>query len=577
MEKPREKDNQITFLIKKTRLYCFFVWRLLNKYGIYELLVKTIVAWCQGDLGDTLKRINGDRAYTQWAKHYDTLTDEQKAAIGQRVGQFEKRPLISVIMPVFNPPSKYLDEAIASVRRQLYPHWELCVADDCSTDPAIRQVLERHREADERIAVIYREENGHISRASNSALKLAHGDFVALMDHDDIIPEQALFWVVDTINRHANVELIYSDEDKIDEHGTRYAPYFKCDFNYELLLAQNMVCHLGVYGRDILNKIGGFRSGFEGSQDYDLTLRVIEQIHPSQIVHIPRVLYHWRAIEGSTARAPSEKNYAVEALRKAAAEHLQRRGLAAEVLPAPEAPNFFNRVRFARPAPPPMVSIIIPVAKRAGLLGMRIDSIIQRTTYPNYEIILVDNGNVEPSFLALCERLPKPCVRVVRDDSPVSFLQQLSLGIRKARGELFCLLSHDIEINTSDWLEEMVSFAVLPEIGLVGPQLLYPDCVQPAGRGIGIGGVAECAKQLQPGDGAYPMQQPPLHQAFSVLDGACLLIRREVIEAISGLDQACPANSSHGDFCLRVRKAGYRNVWTPYAKIKLPASDTGTT
>src|SRR4029079_13505447 len=231
-----------------------------------------------------------------------------------------KKPLISVLMPVYNTNPQWLVEAIESVQRQLYPYWELCIADDASTDPHIRSMLDRYASADSRIKVTLRPTNGHISAASNTALKAATGEYVALMDHDDVLAEHALFWVAEVIANNPNAEFIYSDEDKVDTKGNRSTPYFKCDWNPELFLSHNMICHLGVYRTAMVRELGGFREGFEGAQDYDLALRSIERIAPKQIIHIPRVLYHWRMHQGSTAAGLAAKPYAFEAGRKAISE-----------------------------------------------------------------------------------------------------------------------------------------------------------------------------------------------------------------------------------------------------------------
>lgn len=506
--------------------------------------------------------------YAEWILRYDTLSSESREMMRINISGFRTKPLISVLMPVYNPPISYLDQAIQSVRRQLYSNWELCIADDGSANPAVRAMLEHHSQQDDRVRVVFRDKNGHISRASNSALALAEGQYVALLDHDDLLAEHALYWVVDAINRNPDVGLIYSDEDKLTEENRRYDPYFKSDFNYELLLAQNMISHLGVYSTDIVRRINGFRVGFEGAQDYDLALRVIEELEPQQIVHISRVLYHWRSIPGSTASDPSEKRYAAEAARKAVKEHLVRQGRGgAEVIPAPEVPTF-NRVRFACPIPQPMVSIIIPTRDRAELLGVCLDSLVWRTSYSNYEVIVIDNGSVEETTKRLFDRLPRDRFKVIRDDSPFNFSALSNTGASVARGEILCFMNNDVEILNSDWLEEMVSFAARPEIGCVGARLWYPDgTLQHGGVILGIGGVGNHAHyHLARGNPGY-FGRAVLHQSFSVVTGACLLIRRSTFDDVDGFDASLAVAFNDVDLCLRVREAGYRNIWTPYAEL----------
>lgn len=505
--------------------------------------------------------------YAEWIRRYDTLTDDARAVMRSRISGFKNRPLISVVMPTYNTQAQWLIEAIESVRNQIYPHWELCIADDASTDKAVRTLLERYAKEDARIKVVFREKNGHISAASNSALALVSGQWVALLDHDDLLTEHALFWVADAINQNPEAGLIYSDEDKLDIKGQRFDPYFKCELNPELLLAQNMVCHLGVYRSDLLKTLKGFRTGFEGAQDYDLTLRVVEQLLPKQIVHVPRVLYHWRAIPGSTALAAEEKNYAAVAGRLAVAEHLKRRGLIAEVTSAPEAPAL-NRVRFALPVPLPLVSVIIPTRDHVDLLSTCIHSILKLTTYPFFEIVIIDNGSVEPATAEFFAGLPAERVRVVRDDAPFNFSALNNHGARAARGALLCLMNNDIEILTPDWLEEMVSFAVQPGVGCVGARLWYPDGrLQHGGVVVGLGGVAgHSHKYASKGFPGY-FRRVVLHQSFSAVTAACLLVRRTVFDAVNGLDEKLAVAFNDVDFCLRLQEAGYRNVWTPYAEM----------
>jgi GT2 family glycosyltransferase len=495
--------------------------------------------------------------YSEWIRRYDLLTTADREKINVQLARFQANPLISVLMPVGVPSVLFLDAAIQSVRDQLYPNWELCIAADAVTKPAVHKVLERHCQQDPRIKVIYCE----LQNTGNSALELAQGEFIAPFPPTDLLAEQALYCLVDAINQHPDAGLVYSDEDKIDESGQRHDPYFKCALNYELLLAQNSIGHLAAYRTGLVCHLGGFRVGFEACQDYDLALRMIEALQAGQVIHIPRVLYHCRML------AAEDKNKSVASGRKAVAEHLERSGLSAEVMPAPEAPAL-NRVRFACPSPQPLVTIIIPTRDRADLLGMCLDSLIQRTTYTNYQVIIVDNGSVEAATQQLFERLPKDRFSIRRDESPFNFSALNNKAAHLADGELFCLMNNDIEILTPDWLEEMVSFAVRKDVGCVGARLWYPDGrLQHGGAILGIGGVCGHAqKNLHRGDTGY-FSRAVLHQSFSVVTAACLLIRRAVFEEVGGLDEQLSVAFNDVDFCLRVREAGYRNVWTPYAEM----------
>ena len=505
--------------------------------------------------------------YAEWVRRFDTISEADRSAITSRIDAMPNHPRISVVMPAYNPPLELLDEAIWSVRKQLYPFWELCIADDASTHAGVKQLLTKHAEEDDRIKLIFRSENGHISKATNSALSLATGEYIALLDNDDLLTEHALYWVAEAIIENPDSALLYSDEDKLSVDGERFGPYFKCEYNPELMLAHNMICHLGVYRKDIIDHIGGFRTGVEGAQDYDLALRALEQLRPDQIVHIPRILYHWRAIPGSTALTGASKDYAAEAGRRAVVEHLQRLGIDADVTPAPAAPGM-NRVRYKLPDALPKVSIIIPTRDRIDLLSVCIESIRSRSTYAAIEIIVVDNGSTEVKTAEYLNTLKADGIKVIHSDEPFNFSRLNNLGALEATGEILCLMNNDIEITVSDWLEEMVSYVCRSEIGCVGARLLYPDGrLQHGGVILGIGGVAghshKYASRIETG---Y-FGRAALHQSLSAVTAACLLVRKDVFDAVDGLDESFAIAFNDVDFCLRVRAAGYRNVWTPYAEM----------
>ncbi len=506
--------------------------------------------------------------YAEWAREHDTPTASDLVIMRQSSRSWSHEPLISVVMPVFNTAPQILEEAIQSVRDQAYECWELCIADDVSTAPHVRTILERHAATDPRIKVCYRTSRGNISRASNSALELATGEFAALVDHDDILPPQALYWVAEAINRHPDAALLYSDEDKIDDHGRRFHPYFKCDFNHELLLAQNMVSHLGVYRRDLIVALGGFRPEYDGSQDHDLALRVVAAAGRNRVVHIPRVLYHWRAMPGSTAVSMDEKQYCVDAARRAVSAHLVQVGRDGTVEPVAEAPGF-HRVRHRLPVDHPLVSIVICTRDHGHLLKTAVDSIMSRTTYPRYDITIVDNGSCDIATLrTLTDLAQRSPITVIRDDSPFNYSKLNNAAVGRTHGEVVCLLNDDIEVVSPDWLEEMVSLAILPDVGAVGARLWYPDgTLQHGGVIIGIGGVANHAHpRLPKGHGGY-VGRAVLHQELSAVTGACLVVRRKAFDEVGGLEERLAVAFNDVDFCLRLRAAGYRNIWTPYAEL----------
>jgi glycosyltransferase involved in cell wall biosynthesis len=477
-----------------------------------------------------------------------------------------RQPLISVLVPTYNTPARFLREAIESVLNQNYRNWELCIADDGSTARHVRKMLKQYQARDRRIKVVFRGSNGHISAASNSALELVSGEFIALLDHDDRLHPLALHYVAETIVANPAVKMIYSDEDKLDPSGRRHSPYFKSDFNRELFLAQNMVTHLGCYATETVRGIGGFRIGLEGSQDWDLALRVCEVIDPSQIVHIPRVLYHWRELPGSTAASLAEKPYAHTAGRRAVEDHLKRQNIEATVHPVPGLP-MWNKVRYAIPGSPPKVTIVIPTRDKVEVLKTCVDSVLQ-STYPNFDVIIVDNGSTESASIDYFESLPRDRITVLRDDSPFNYSSINNRAVEQASGDLICLLNNDIEVINRDWLEEMVAIASQDSIGIVGARLWYPDFrLQHAGVILGIGGVAGHGHRLAPkGDPGY-FGRAALPQQLSAVTGACLLIKRALWDALGGLDETLGVAFNDIDLCLRAGVAGYRTVWTPFAEL----------
>ena len=504
--------------------------------------------------------------YSAWIDLYDTLTKEKRGKMRQEIEGFSSRPLISVLMPVYNPKLAWLKEAIESVRRQIYPYWELCIADDASTDPAVRSLLERYVKEDPRIKVVFRKENGHISAASNSALELVSGEWVALLDHDDLLSEHALFWVAETLQKHPEACLIYSDEDKIDEDGERKDPYFKCDWNIDLFYSHNLCAHMGAYKASLVSELGGFRRGFEGSQDYDLALRCIERIKPGQIHHIPRVLYSWRQHAASTAFSADVKPYAMLAGERALNEHFQRQKINAKA----ELLGYGYRARYALPELPPRVSLVISTRNQKQLLQTCVGSILEKTTYPNYEILIIENGSDDAATLQYFDALKTESrVRIVRDDRPFNYSALNNAAVKLVRGEVLGLLNNDLEVISSDWLSEMASHALRPEVGAVGARLWYPNgTLQHGGVILGLGGVASHAHRGSPRGSYGYFGRAALLQSFSAVTAACLVIRKAVYEEVGGFNEKdLPIAYNDVDFCLRVRDAGYRNLWTPYAEL----------
>jgi len=508
-------------------------------------------------------------SYQEWIAQFDAATPGGALILRRRVRAMLRQPLISVVLPVYNPDLSILAAAIESVEHQTYQHWELCIADDASTNPDVRPFLEAKARADSRIKLVFRETNGHISACSNSAIALATGQWCALLDQDDALAANALAIVALEIEHYPDAGLFYSDEDKIDATGRRSNPFFKTDWNPELFLGQNFVNHLGVYRAELLDKIGGFREGFEGSQDYDLALRCVERLEPKQVRHIPRILYHWRAVEGSLAAVADAKPYAKEAARRAIADHLKRMGVAARVEACPENIES-HRVIYELPEPRPSVSIIIPTRDRAELLERCLASIREETDYAPTEIVIVDNGSTESAALELLRREERRGdVRVVRDNGAFNYSRLINRGVSAAWGEVLALLNNDMEANEPGWLREMVSHAMRVGIGAVGARLWYPDgTLQHGGVILGLGGVAGHAFPRIPRGHPGFFNRAWLQQDCSAVTGACLVVRRDVFEKAGGLDEVNIGISFNDvDFCLRLRAAGLRNIWTPYANL----------
>jgi len=505
--------------------------------------------------------------YEEWVARYDTLTKGDAKLVKRRLNRLAYRPLISILMPLYNTPEPWLRRALESVCAQLYPHWELCVANDASTAPHVKRVLDEFARRDARIRVVHRPRNGHIVAASNSALELVGGEFIALMDSDDELPRHALYVVAEELNAHPDADLIYSDEDKIDDRGVRYEPYFKSDFNPDLFLSQNFISHLGVYRTSLVHELGGFTQESLGSQDYDLALRVVERTTLEKVRHIPHVLYHWRAIPGSGALNLNDKPYAHEAARESIRVHLHRRGIEAAVVPA--AVGGFHRVVYPLPEPRPPVTVIMLTGGKPRYLAMGLNSVLRKTNYDNLQVLLMPNRVREPESLQLIEDARRdPRVTVLPYDDPYNFSRMNNLGVGRCKSELVLFFNDDVDVINEDWLDELVRHGVRPEVAAVGPLLFYPDnTIQHAGVVVGINGVAShvhrCFKR---GDHGY-FGRAGLIQNFSALTAGCLLMRRSVFQEVGGFDEELAVAFNDVDLCLKIREQGYLLTWTPCAQL----------
>ena len=512
-----------------------------------------------------IEKLRNQASYPNWLARNEVLDIE---AMTQEIATFHYQPKISIAMPVYNVEEKWLRLCIDSILNQVYTNWELCMADDASTDPNVKKILTEYQQLDERIRVVFREQNGHISEATNSALAIATGEFVALLDNDDELAINAFYEVVKVLNENPKLDLIYSDEDKIDMDGNRSDPAFKPDWSPDLLLGTNYISHLGVYRRSILEEIGGFRKGYEGSQDYDLVLRFTEKTTKERIKHIPKVLYYWRMLPTSTAVDQGSKGYAFEAGLRAVQDALVRRGINGHATHG--AANGLYDVYYDIESEK-LVSIIIPTKNGYKDVQRCVSSIIEKTTYQNYEIIMADNGSTDPKMHELYaefeQQLPGRFF-VESIDIPFNFSTINNRAAKKAHGEYLLFLNNDTELITENWLTLMVSFAQQERIGCVGAKLLYPNnTVQHAGVILGLGGVAGHGHYGYPhGDLGY-FGRLAINVNYSAVTAACLLMKKADFDAVGGFEEAFTVAFNDVDLCLKVQALGRDNVWLHEAEL----------
>jgi GT2 family glycosyltransferase len=476
-----------------------------------------------------------------------------------------RRPLFSVIVPCYRPALVTFDRCIASVLTQSCDDWEICLCDDASSDPALAEQLAALTAADPRIHVKVRAANGGISAATNDALALASGRYVVFLDHDDELHDTALERIAQVIEEHPEADVIYSDEDKIDDSGRRFMPTFKPDWSPDLLLSNAYMCHVLVLRRELVSQLGGCRAEYDGAQDYDLMLRITEIT--SAIVHIPEVLYHWRTSAGSASGDPGAKPWAFEAGRRALEETARRRHIDASVVQHPRVPGSYHFMR--TPKSSYLVSAIIPFRDEPALTAACYRSFIEHPGYDNFELLLVDNDSAQPETRALLEDLARDHrVRLIEAPGPFDWVAINNEAARKARGEMLLFLNNDVVARSHGWLAAMVAQAERPEVGAVGARLLYPDgTVQHAGVVVGVGWGATHVQQGISGDKPGYLSLTTVTRNFSAVTGACLMTRRSVFEEAGGFDGNLPIAFNDIDYCLRLRQAGLLVVYTPLAEM----------
>ena len=504
--------------------------------------------------------IQKNDGYEGWIEHVEP-------GLWETVRSEAPHPLVSVIVPLYNTPDKYILPLIDSLICQSYDNWELCLSDG-STVEERAEALKGYAKKDNRIKYLRLKENLGISENTNKGFKMAKGDYIGLLDHDDMLSPHALEEMVIAINR-SGADILYSDEDKLSDDGMiRQIPFFKPDWSPELLLGVNYITHFLVVKRNLIEKVGGLRSEFNGAQDYDFLLRLTEIT--DKIYHVPKMLYHWRLADGSTAKVVGEKNYADTAGQRALKEAIDRRSIDAEVVEIPDRPTNY-RLKYHLPKKQPLVSIIIPFKDKADLLKVCVESILTKSTYKNFEIILVSNNSVEEETIALLSQLKKEkhC-KVFIWDNPFNYSKINNFGVKNASGEYIVLLNNDTEVITPDWLEELVGVASQPGVGAVGPLLSYPDHkngIQHAGIIVGMKTMAGHVFRHRQPEEWTDFGIPYWPRNYLAVTGACLVVKKSLYDEMGGLDEVFTVAGQDVAFGIKLHEAGYRNVYWPFANL----------
>ncbi len=481
----------------------------------------------------------------------------------EKVQKFSYNPKISMVIPVYNVSRKLLSECLDSILNQTYTNFEICLADDKSTLDETIETLKEYEKKDKRIKIVYRKKNGHISRATNSAIEIATGEFIGLMDNDDLITPDALYQIVKKLNENKKLDMIYSDEDKLDMDGKFKSPHFKSDFAPDTLLGSNYICHFCVLRKSIVDKIGGFRVGYEGSQDHDLFLRFTEETN--RIAHISKVLYHWRMIPGSTAVKISSKSYALEAGVKSVEDALKRRGIKGKV----SISHIHYIIEYLYDKEP-SISIIIPTRDHAEDTRKCLESIFSKTNYKNYEVVLVDNDSTEKELFDLIKEYKKKYknFRVVEAKMPFNYSKINNIAVKTCKSDYIVLLNNDTLLITKDWLKTMVGYAMQKHIGTVGVKLLYPDdTIQHAGVVLGVGGIANHAFLNSERHDLGLYGRIALPHNYSANTGACFMVSRKKYNEVGGLEEDLMVAYNDIDFNLKLLTKGYYNIYIPQVEL----------
>lgn len=483
----------------------------------------------------------------------------------QKKRKWKNKTRISVVVPAYHTPSEFLIQMMESLQAQSYPFWELCIANASPEDQEMKNILKTYEERDCRIKSIDLKENLGIAENTNAAFAMATGAFVGLLDHDDLLAPDALYEVAAVLESDETVDVVYTDEDKVTtDLAEHFQPHLKPDFNLDLLRSNNYITHFFVARRSLVEQVGGFRREFDGAQDYDFILRCVEQART--IKHIPRILYHWRTHRASTADNPASKMYAFEAGKKAIESHLVRMGVKGKVSQTKDLG--FYHVEYPVQGNP-LVSILIPNKDQPETLRTCINSILEKTTYTNYEILIIENNSQDQEIFSYYKELAgKDRIRLLRWKQAFNYSAINNFGVKKARGEYLIFLNNDIEIITPDWIEKMLGNCQRPEVGIVGAKLYYPDrTIQHAGIIIGIGGIAGHAFLGMPGSRSGYLHKASIQMDYSAVTAACMMMKKEVFEQLGGFEEQLAVAFNDVDLCLRTGQKGYLVVYQPYVEM----------
>ena len=535
----------------------------IGKYGF----VKTIKKCIKTVLRKIVRFIKGEKDlqygdYGGWIKYNEPKDADLK---NQMKKKFDIEPKISVVVPMYNTKEKFFKDLVNCMINQTYSNWELCLADG---SPKQNENLQKYIEKDSRIKYKFLNENKGISGNSNEAIKMAEGDYIALLDHDDILADYALFEVVNYLNKWPNAEFLYSDEDKIDENDNRYDAYFKPDFAPDTLRCQNYICHFSIFKKELMEKLGGFKPDYDGAQDYDIFLRMSEITNPENIKHIPKILYHWRVHNESTAKLNSHaKNYAFEAGKKAIEDHLKRIGLDGTV--SEGCIEGIYRIDY-KVIGNPKVSIVIPNKDGKDILEVCINSLLQKTTYNNYEIVVVENNSETEEIFEYYKGIEKnEKIKVVHyPNKGFNYSAIINFGVKNSDGDYIVQLNNDTELITPNWLELMLGFCQRPDVGGVGVKLYFPDeTIQHAGIIVGIGGIAGNRFKSIPKSGHGYFAKESMIENLSAVTAACIMNPKSIYEEVGYMDEKLAVAFNDVDFCLKIREKGYLIVYNPFVEF----------